>query len=132
MAASLQTHGDLTALLAGVRSGDDAAFVALIVEYKPLVFRWAVALSGDGDDAEDITQEVYVRVYARLSTFRGDGSFDGWLYSITRRVLLKMRRKSSRHERLAPVASNNVYVTDPGARVDRQRAVALIRGIAES
>jgi RNA polymerase sigma-70 factor (ECF subfamily) len=117
-------------LVARTREGDVAAFTALVRTYQPLVFRWAIALSGDEDAAEDITQEVFVRVHLKLSGFRGDGSFEGWLYRITCRVARRTRRKSSR-----PVASSStqdVYVTDPGARVDRQRAIELIQTIAQT
>jgi len=110
---------------------DDAAFVALIEQYKSQVFRWALALCGDDDEAEDITQEVFVRVHEKASTFAGSGSFDGWLYRITRRVFLRSRRTAVRRAQLAPAHTAEVYLTDPGARVDRQRAVELIRSVAE-
>lgn len=99
----------------------------LVEQYQPIVFRWAMGLSGDEDDAEDITQEVFVRVYRKLSSFRGDGPFDAWLYRITRRIGFRMR-PTSPHS--AERYTDDVYLTDPGARVDRQRAVALIQMIA--
>jgi len=115
-------------LVARTRDGDETAFCALVDHYRPIVFRWAIALSGDEDDAEDITQEVFVRVHRKLWTFRGDGSFDAWLYRVTRRVVFRMRPATP-----APaerVIAGDPYITDPGVRVDRQRAVALIRTIA--
>jgi RNA polymerase sigma-70 factor (ECF subfamily) len=116
-------------LVARSREGDESAFATLVGTYQPFVFRWAIALSGDEDEAEDITQEVFMRVHRKLSSFRGDGPFEGWLYRITRRVTLRTRREISR-----PVASTtqDVYLTDPGARVDRQRAIELIRTIAKT
>jgi RNA polymerase sigma-70 factor (ECF subfamily) len=118
--------------LARTREGDDGAFAALVAHYQPFVFRWAVALSGDADAAEDITQEVLVRVHRKLATFRGDGPFEGWLYRITRRVALRTRRTRRDVPGPAATATQDVYLTDPGARVDRQRAVALVRSIAET
>jgi RNA polymerase sigma-70 factor (ECF subfamily) len=114
-------------LVALAREGDARAFVALVERYQPIVFRWAIGLSGDADEAEDITQEVFVRVYRKLSSFRGDGPFDAWLYRITRRIGLRMRPTSPPP---ADSSAEEMYLTDPGARVDRQRAVALIRTIA--
>lgn len=104
----------------------DAAFTALVSQYHPVVFRWAVAFAGDIDDAEDIAQEVFVRVHSKLATFRGDGSFDGWLYRITRRVAFRARRRASRVSAVSG-AEVEVYLTDPGARIDRVRATELIR-----
>jgi len=119
--------GELPELVARTREGDERAFAALVGTYQPFVFRWAIALAGDEDEAEDITQEVFVRVHRKLSSFRGDGPIEGWLYRITRRVALRTRREAG-HE--VSSTAQDVYVTDPGARVDRQRAIELIRTIA--
>jgi len=116
-------------LIARMRHGDDAAFASLVSAYQPRVFRWAMALTGDADEADDITQEVFVRAYRKLGSFRGDGSFEGWLYRITRRAAGRARRMAVPR---AVALAHDVYVTDPGARVDRQRAVTLIRTIAET
>jgi RNA polymerase sigma-70 factor (ECF subfamily) len=114
-------------LAARTHADDDRAFVALVERYQPLVYRWAVALTGDGDVAEDVTQETFVRVHRKLATFRGDGPFEGWLYRIVRRVALRAARPGTH---AAPSTVDNVYLTDPGARVDRQRAVEIVRAIA--
>lgn len=120
---------ELPELLARTREGDGRAFTALVNAHQTRVFRWAFALTGDRDEAEDVVQEVFVRVYRKLGGYRGDGAFDAWLYRITRRVALRSRRRSR-----VPVsaADADVYNTDPGARVDRERASALIRTIAET
>ncbi|HEY4131606.1 MAG TPA: RNA polymerase sigma factor [Gemmatimonadaceae bacterium] len=123
----LSVHlSDAPDLITRTRDGDERAFASLVEAYQPRVFRWAFALSGDRDDAEDIAQEVFVRVYRKLAGFRGDGPFDAWLYRITRRVA--MRRVRSSRARVG--LENDVYTTDPGARVDRQRAFTVIQSIA--
>lgn len=114
-------------LIARTRGGDQTAFSALVSVYQPRVFRWAFALTGDQDEAEDITQEVFVRVYRKLGGFRGDGPLEAWLYRITRRIAFRSRRALPRH---IEDEIDDVYRTDPGARVDRQRALDLIRTIA--
>ena len=120
---------ELPELVARMREGDDGAFAALVGKYQPFVFRWAIALSGDEDEADDITQEVFVRVHRKLSLFRGDGPFEGWLYRITRRVALRTRQETSR---LVASSTQDMYLTDPGERVDRQRAIELIQTIART
>ena len=112
-------------------SGDDSAFTTLVTRFQPAVFRWALIFANDPDEAEDITQEVFVRTYRELGQYRSDGPLDAWLYRITRRAATQMRRKRRRRGRLAlsPAAQplRDVYTTDPGGRVDRERAASLIR-----
>jgi RNA polymerase sigma-70 factor (ECF subfamily) len=112
-------------------AGDDAAFTTLVTRYQPAVFRWALVFARDADEAEDIAQEVFVRMYRQLSQYRSDGLLSSWLYAITRRAANQMRRTMNRRSRLAlsPAARplRDVYTTDPGGRVDRERAAAVIR-----
>ena len=117
-------------LVSRAASGDDSAFTTLVTRCQPAVFRWALVFAGDPDEAEDITQEVFVRIYRQLGSYRSDGSFEAWLYRITRRAAIQMRRTRSRRSRLAlsPAARplRDVYTTDPGGRVDRERAASVI------
>jgi RNA polymerase sigma-70 factor, ECF subfamily len=111
-------------------SGDDAAFTTLVTRYQPAVFRWALMFARDPDEAEDIAQEVFVRMHRQLPQYRSDGSLEAWLYAIARRTANQIRRTSKRRGRLAlsPAARppREVYTTDPGGRVDRERAAAVI------
>ena len=121
----------MDAQLASLASaGDDAAFTALVTRFQPAVFRWALTFARDPDEAEDITQEVFVRTYRQLGDYRSDGPLEAWLYAITRRAALQLTRKGKRRARLAltPAASptRDVYITDPGGRVDRERAATVI------
>ena len=129
MMTGLMSIAELPDLVARTRGGDERAFAVLVAKYQPLIFRWAIALCADDDEADDITQEVFVRVYRKLSGFRGDGPFEAWLYRITRRVAGRARRNRASD---APSGTQDVYLTDPGARVDRQRAIELIRVIAKT
>jgi RNA polymerase sigma-70 factor, ECF subfamily len=112
-------------------AGDDSAFTTLVARFQPAVFRWALIFARDPDEAEDVTQEVFVRAHQQLGQYRSDGTLDAWLYRITRRAATQMRRTRKRRGLLAqsPAAQpvRDVYTTDPGGRVDRQRAAAIIR-----
>ena len=118
-------------LAALAAAGDDAAFTTLVTRYQPAVFRWALIFARDPDEAEDIAQEVFVRMYRQVSQYRSDGLLSAWLYAITRRTANQMRRTLKRRAQLAlsPAAqpTREVYTTDPGGRVDRERAAAVIR-----
>jgi len=66
------------------QAGDEDAFDELFHQYKKLVFKNAFIISGNAKEAEDILQEVFVKVWKSKHTFDGDrGSFISWLYRIT-------------------------------------------------
>ena len=112
-------------------AGDDAAFTSLVTRFQPAVFRWSLTFARDPDEAEDITQEVFVRVHRQIGNYRSDGPLEAWLYRITRRTATQMRRTRGRRGRLlissAARPDRDVYTTDPGGRVDRQRAADIVR-----
>ena len=112
-------------------AGDDAAFTTLVTRFQPAVFRWALMFARDPDEAEDITQEVFVRTHRQIGNYRSDGPLEAWLYRLTRRAATQLRRTRSRRGRLSltPAARplSDVYTTDPGGRVDRERAATVIR-----
>ena len=122
----------LDAQLASLASaGDDTAFTSLVTRFQPAVFRWSLTFASDPDEAEDITQEVFVRVHRQIGNYRSDGPLEAWLYRITRRTATQLRRTRGRRRRLslspAALPDRSVYTTDPGGRVDRQRAATVIR-----
>lgn len=118
------------AIVARAQAGDADAFSAFVERYRARVFRWAVGLVGDRDDADDVTQEVFVRLHGRLHAYRPTGSLDGWIYTVVRTVVARTRTKERRRARLGalPAAqrSQEVYLTDPGARVDREAVRRLM------
>jgi RNA polymerase sigma-70 factor (ECF subfamily) len=112
-------------------AGDDFAFATLVTRYQPAVFRWALVFAQDPDEAEDLVQEVFVRAHRNFSRYRSDAPLGAWLYAITRSAANQSRRSRKRRKRLSLSPSampyRDVYTTDPGGRVDRERAAALIR-----
>ncbi len=117
------------------RDGDSISFRQLVELYQPYVFRWALGLVRSRDEAEEVTQDVFVVAWRKLSTFRGDGTLDAWLYRITRRLAIRARRRRGR--RLLAViprfrSTPSVYITDPGGRVDQARLLALVDAAAKA
>lgn len=76
-------EGTLEALAARAAAGDEEAFRDLAESIRPSVFRWALARTGDRDDAEDVVQEVVLRVHRHFDGFSGRSRFDTWLYRLT-------------------------------------------------
>jgi RNA polymerase sigma-70 factor (ECF subfamily) len=69
-------------LVERAKAGDVRAFEALVRRYERWVFTLAFRMVGDRGDAEDIAQEVFLKVYRGLSGFRGGSRFSTWLYAI--------------------------------------------------
>jgi RNA polymerase sigma-70 factor, ECF subfamily len=70
-------------LLARLRQGDQVAFAELVQIYKGMVLNLAVRMLGDADAAEDLSQEVFVRVWKAIPKFRGECKLSTWIYRIT-------------------------------------------------
>jgi RNA polymerase sigma-70 factor (ECF subfamily) len=69
-------------LLPAVIDGDLDAFEALVRRYQGRIVSLARTVGGVPDEAEDLAQEVFVRVYKSLGSFRGDSAFRTWLYRV--------------------------------------------------
>ena len=69
------------------------AFSILVNRHRRMVFSCAYRMVGDEQEAEDITQDVFLRVYQALPRFRGDAKFSTWLYKIVSNVCLNHLRK---------------------------------------
>lgn len=79
--------------------GDRLAFAALVEAHRGAVYRFALRLTRDEALAEDILQDTFLTAMKALPTWRGEGSFRGWLYAVARsRVLMARRRKAGEPE----------------------------------
>ncbi|MBN1401148.1 MAG: sigma-70 family RNA polymerase sigma factor [Anaerolineae bacterium] len=74
------------------RLGDQTAFARLVDATQSHVFGMALSVMGDWQRAEDATQEIYLRVWRALPSFRGESSFRTWLYRISLNTCLNQRR----------------------------------------
>jgi RNA polymerase sigma-70 factor, ECF subfamily len=92
---------------------DDApsSWDEIVRMHSAKVYRLAYRLTGNQHDAEDLTQDVFVRVFRRLSTYT-PGTFDGWLHRITTNLFLDQVRRNQR-ARSAPVPSEWLARREP-------------------
>ena len=70
-------------LVARLKNRDEAAFRQLVEDYQGMVYNVAVRLIGNREDAADLCQEVFLRVWRNLPGFRGDASLKTWIYQST-------------------------------------------------
>ena len=90
---------DETALIRAAQDGDHAAFEQLVRAYDQSVLRLAMNLLRSPEDARDVYQEAFLRVFRNLNTFRFDCSFHTWLYRIVTNLCLDhMRKRNVRKE----------------------------------
>src|SRR5579884_2649259 len=90
---------DEATLIRAAQKGDERAFEALVRTYDQSVLRLAYSLLRSAEDANDIYQEAYLRVYRNLHSFRFDCSFQTWLYRIVTNLCLDaLRRRRVRKE----------------------------------
>ena len=104
--AGLTTDPELEAL----RTGDEAAFAALLDRYHGPLFRLAMSHLRDRDAAEDAVQETWLQLIAGLDRFEGRSSLKTWIFGILLNVARSRRRRESR---LLPFTS--LFRRDPGS-----------------
>jgi len=82
-------------LVERVRSGDREALERLVQRHQAWIYNIAVRMVFQPQDAEEVTQEVLVKVITRLASFRGESRFRTWLYRIVANHVLNMRRRDA-------------------------------------
>ncbi|HOQ06184.1 MAG TPA: sigma-70 family RNA polymerase sigma factor [Clostridiales bacterium] len=80
-------------LISKAKAGDVAAFEQLIEAYQKKVYNLALRMTGNQEDAADLAQEAFIRVFRSISGFKEQSSFSTWVYRITTNVCLDEIRK---------------------------------------
>ena len=117
-------------LVARAQAGDQTAFRELYRQHAGRVYALCLRLTGDGRDAEERTQDVFVRLWDKLRSFRGDSAFSSWLHRLAVNVVLNERRTTSRRElRVMPAedpdsVAGAQHATPLHLSIDLERAIA--------
>lgn len=137
---------DERALITQFLRGDQRAFDRLVLRHQEKVRQFMYRATGDVDDADDLAQEVFIKVYHHLHRFRGDSEFSTWLYRLAANVLNSHFRKGRLRSWL-PLGDRE----DPDARLhdddrdyqfrrllaglprlsSQERQVVILRGLQE-
>jgi len=91
-------------LIARCRAGEQAACEQLVAEHQAMVFQLGCHLLGSRDEAYDLSQEVFLRVFRTIDRFRADASLKTWIYRIAINQASNRRRFWSRRHRLGQVS----------------------------
>jgi RNA polymerase sigma-70 factor (ECF subfamily) len=93
------TSADEAELMRDVQHGNTEAFEQLFARYSPKIYRQALHLLGNDAEAEEIMQEVFLTLYEKATTFRGDAAVSTWLYRLTANAAIsRLRRRTQRQE----------------------------------
>jgi RNA polymerase sigma-70 factor, ECF subfamily len=87
-----------TSLIERCQRNDVAAFNEIVARYKNKIYNYIYRMVGNGEDADDLTQEVFVKMYVALDSFRNQSSLSTWLYRIAGNLCIDTHRKRSRRE----------------------------------
>lgn len=106
--------------IAQVRKGDRNAFAGLIDKHKQMVFTVALRIVRNREDAEEIAQDVFVKAYQSLESFKGDAKFSTWLYRIAYNTAIsKTRRKKLETSPIEPSIVENYSLDETIENLDR-------------
>ena len=123
-------------LVEQLQQGDESAFGKMIDEWQDMVYNTAVSIVQNTDDADDITQEVFIQVYQSISSFKGESKFSTWLYRITLSKALDHEKRKKRKKRFAFVQSlfgngeeeqaDAVEFDHPGVLMEKKESAAVL------
>ena len=112
--------------------GEREALGRLAGALRPLICRWALVMTGDPNDAEDVAQQVLMKMMTSMEGFDGRSKVTSWVYRITRNASLDHQRTRKREQRLADKAewvarAEAPRLDDPLDDIEMRRTMGLIR-----
>jgi RNA polymerase sigma-70 factor, ECF subfamily len=113
------------------RGGDARAFESLYREHSAAVYGLCLRMTASRNQAEELTQETFVRAWRALASFRGESALGSWLHRLAVNVVLEAGRSERRRTaRVVPVPDLSGFgragTAEPGIAVDLQRALATL------
>ena len=91
------TTNDEQQLIESIKDGDTNAYANLVNRYKDLVYTLAIRMLKQREEAEEVAQDTFVKVFKSLDKFKGDSKFSTWIYKITYNTCLDRIKKNKKH-----------------------------------
>lgn len=130
-----RTHRDMRQLeevLAAIAHGDKEALQHLYQSTRMAVYGFALSILKNRHDAEDVLQEVYIRIFHSADSYRPEGKPMAWILAITRNLALMRLREDRRHGELPEEAWAQIPAKDTGLSTeDRMALDAAMRGLVD-
>ncbi len=122
-------------LCAMAADGNIAAFELLYKKYSRRTYSLCLRMTSSQTEAEDLTQEVFIQLFRKVGSFRGDSAFSTWLHRLTvNQVLMHFRRRSVKNERTSDdgeMPEQTVHGTADPAKMPVVDRIALKNAIAQ-
>ncbi len=126
-------------LIAAVLNGDESSFEPLVARYQPRVFATARRYARREDEVADIVQEIFIKAYQKLSTYRAEAPFEHWLMRMAVRTCYDFLRKHQRNREynVTEISDEendwleNVGDEGPERETDQAAAKALVERLLE-
>ncbi len=106
--------------------GDEVAFATLYDTHAPRVYALCLRLAGDGAAADELVQDVFVRVWESLASYRSDSAFTTWLHRVAVNTVLQSHRSGRRRSLRVAIAAD-LRLESPGAHSGLPDAVTAAR-----
>lgn len=119
------------ALVEALRRSDPGAFDDLVRATHQVVYTLAYRITGNAEDAKDVTQEAYIRAWRGLRNFRGDANLGTWLHRITVNCALTAVRKRGRRPIPTPDESLPETIVEPKDPTDRDVLEAALKTLSD-
>jgi len=116
---------EASALVDAAKSGDQHAFDALVRRYRPRIYALALHLTGSRSEADDITQDAFLRAYKNIERFQGRSEFFTWLYRIALNRALNIKRNRKRRITMSLDDPRLTFAIAVDAGDDPRRALEL-------
>jgi len=101
-----------------LRSGDRRAFKVLVDRHKDVLYKLAIGMLKEAEDAEDAVQDTFIRAYQKIHQFKYESKFSTWLYRISYNIcLMRLRRQKGRPESVS-LDQTDQYENDIGKLED--------------
>ncbi|MAX70064.1 MAG: RNA polymerase [Flavobacteriaceae bacterium] len=92
------TTNDEQILIDAIKNGDTKAYATLVDRYKDLVFTLALRMLKHREEAEEVAQDTFVKVFRSLNRFKGDSKFSTWIYKVTYNTCLDRIKKNKKYQ----------------------------------
>lgn len=132
LAAAADSAQSVEALVKEAQRGDARAFEEIYRALVGRIYALCLRMSRDAQRAEELTQDVFVRAWERLGSFRGEAKFSTWLHRLAVNVVLQAGRAASRRSAREEVTEDpgrylkRAERSMPGTRLDLERAIAAL------